>query len=160
MEKKGPLNEMKGRLFYVGTGFISKTLFGGLTTSGEPSGDVKGVSSHPRSSTESHTKHTVRTLPRNDFIQRSHPRTTEASGIFTTTGRILFYNRWKRKFWTIPDVLFRISWMTNSFKLRPRRSLLFFSNFLKLWDLRPPWVESGGRMSSFVYYESMKRKLI
>ncbi len=53
MEKKGPLNEMKGRLFYVGTVFSSKALFGGLTTSGEPSGDEKGVSSHPRSSTNS-----------------------------------------------------------------------------------------------------------
>ncbi len=27
-----------------------------------------------------------------------HPRTTEASGIFTTTGRILFYNNWKETY--------------------------------------------------------------
>ncbi len=27
-----------------------------------------------------------------------HPRTSEASGIFTTTGRILFYNSWKENF--------------------------------------------------------------
>jgi hypothetical protein len=28
----------------------------------------------------------------------SHPRTAKASGIFTTTGRILFYNGWKENF--------------------------------------------------------------
>ncbi len=34
------------------------------------------------------------------FIIRvtSHPRTVKASGIFTTTGRILFYNSWKDNF--------------------------------------------------------------
>ncbi len=36
--------------------------------------------------------------------------------IFTTTGRILFYNSWKEKF---ADALFRISSMTNSFQYAP-----------------------------------------
>jgi hypothetical protein len=33
----------------------------------------------------------------------------EASGIFTTTGRILILQQMKRKFWKIADALFRIS---------------------------------------------------
>jgi hypothetical protein len=63
---------------------------------------------------------------------------------YTTTTRILFYpprdgkgfkgflphwtnsilQQLKRKFWKNTDVLFRISWMTNSFKYRTRHSVL------------------------------------
>jgi hypothetical protein len=32
------------------------------------------------------------------ILMVSHPRTAESSGIFTTTGRILFYNNWKETF--------------------------------------------------------------
>jgi hypothetical protein len=38
-----------------------------------------------------------------------HPRTAEASGIFTTTGRILILQQLERKLWKIADAFFRIS---------------------------------------------------
>jgi hypothetical protein len=47
------------------------------------------------------------------FFRVMLPATThgrpEASGIFTTTGRILILQQMKRKFWKIADALFRIS---------------------------------------------------
>jgi len=79
-----------------------------------------------------------------EVINESHPRTAEGSGIFifTTLGRILFYNNWKENFGK-----FEIHWSefhewlkeictVHSLAPDPQN----FSNFLKLWSLCRPWV--------------------
>ena len=43
------------------------------------------------------------------YVNHIHPRTAEASGIFTTTGQNSILQQLKRKFWKIEDELFRIS---------------------------------------------------
>jgi hypothetical protein len=90
------------------------------------------------------------------FVVRIHPRTTEASGIFTTTGRIIFYNTWKENFGKLPihcsefhEWLIHLNKKHGAFycpyTLEPDPQN--FSNFLKLWILYRPWVvcEGGDR---------------
>jgi hypothetical protein len=83
-------------------------------------------------------------LSRMHHLLRLLTKGPQRPGIFTTTGRILFYNtRMKRNFWKITDALFRISPTTNSFTYTTGcvPSLQFStgpSNFPKLWVLCHP----------------------
>jgi hypothetical protein len=71
----------------------------------------------------------------------NHPRTAEASGIFTTTGRLLFYNSWKENLkmhcsefheWLIHlNRKHGASYCPYSLVPDPDN----FSNFMKLWGL-------------------------
>jgi hypothetical protein len=70
----------------------------------------------------------------------------------------------KRKFWKIADALFRISWMTNSFRYRARRSVLplhFSTGPSKLFKfgncLRHPLVEPAVACLEFTTADLCKR---
>ncbi len=54
----------------------------------------------------------------------NHRGTVQASRDFNHNWTNSILQQMKRKFWNIADALFRISWMTNSFKYRARRSVL------------------------------------
>jgi hypothetical protein len=91
----------------------------------------------------------------------SHPsRTAEDSGIFTTTGRILFYNSWKENVWNLQIYCSEF-----------RQWLIYLNTHAHvLWlHVRVLWRtleieeenESGGEWMNpvFVYYESIKREI-
>ena len=89
----------------------------------------------------------------------SHPRMVKASGIFTTTGRIIFYNRWKDNFGKLQVYCTEFhEWLIHlnrkhgcfllplQFSTGPSKLFKFF----KMWSLYHPWVDGVGPFTPLI----------